>query len=245
MNQLSAVKKLRRPAIKEIVQDYIQNYIIDHELRPEDALPSQGQIAKDLGVSHSSVREAVRALESLGIVEVRHGEGLYVREINFDPLLEVLSYSVMLDPSNLLDLLRIRELLEINTMPELVRRIKAKNLETCQQILTEWNENLASGLSCIEQDRCFHQTLYKVLENDLLIGLIDVFWLVYRKAEERTIPSALSKQGVLDHHREILHAIEAKDVKLAQNLMKEHFQKVEARFKIALSNSESGKEAKI
>jgi len=237
MRKHGAVKKLRRPAIKELVQDYIQNYIIDHELRPDDALPSQGQIVQDLDVSRSSVREAVRALESLGIVEVRHGEGLYVREINFDPLLEVLSYSVMINPSDLLNLLYVRELLEINTMPELVNRIKAEDLEICRRVLVEWNENLAAGLPCIEQDRCFHQTLYKVLENDLLIGLIDVFWLVYRKAEERTIPAALSKQGVLDHHREILHAIKAKDVKLAQHLMKDHFQKVEARFRIALSNS--------
>lgn len=239
MKQLHTAKKLERPAISKLVQSYIRDYILNHGLRPDDALPSQVQIAKYLGVSRSSVREAVRALESLGLLEVRHGEGLYMREINFDALLEVLSYSVMLDPLNLMDLLHIRELLEINTITDVINRIKAEDLATCWRILDKWSANLASGQSCMEQDQSFHQTLYQVLENKLLISLANVFWLAYRKAEERIIPAARSRQSVLEHHREILRAVEAKDIELAQRLMSKHFQNVGDRFRMALKSPES------
>ena len=238
MERPGAVEKLRRPLISKLVQDYIRDYIINHTLRPGDALPVQGQIAKDLGVSLGSVREAVRSLESLGLLEVRHGDGLYVRGMNFDALLQILLYSVMLDPYTLLDLLQVREMLEISTIPKVVKQIQAEDLETCRRILAEWRAEVAAGLPGIEQDQLFHQTLYKSAGNKLLASLVHIFWLAYRNAEERTIPVKLSRQSVLEYHREIFEAVEARDVELAQRLIVEHFQRVEERFRIALEDLE-------
>ncbi len=67
---------LRGPALHEAVRDYIKQYILDRKLKPGDPLPPEGQLAQELGVGRSSVREAVKALQSLGIIEARQGNGL-------------------------------------------------------------------------------------------------------------------------------------------------------------------------
>ena len=242
MQQPDVVEKLQRPLVSKLIQDYIRDYIVKNSLHPGDALPVQGQIAKDLGVSLGSVREAVRSLESLGLLEVRHGDGLYVRGMNFDALLQILLYSVMLDPYALLDLLQVREMLEISTIPKVVQQIQEKDLETCRQILDDWHAELAAGSPGIEQDQLFHQALYKSVGNKLLASLVHIFWLAYRNAEERTIPVKSSRQSVLKYHFEIFEAVEARDVELAQRLIVEHFQRVEERFRIALGDSEQRKE---
>lgn len=212
MQLFTETKKLERPVLSKLVQEHIKDYIVNHNLRPGDALPPEGQIAKDLGISRGSVREAARALESLGILEVRHGNGLFVREINFDGVLKVLSYSLMFEPSTLLYLLQIRRSLESNIIPEVVQRIQAEGLENCRQILSEWEAKLAADMTFSEQDRLFHQTLYRVIGNKLLANLVDVFWVAYRNAEAKTIPAARSGQSILEHHREILEAVEDRDV---------------------------------
>ncbi len=236
MQKSVEARKLGRPVLSKLVQDYIRDYIVAHKLRPGDALPAEGQIAKYLEIGRSSVREAVRALESLGVLEVRHGNGLFVRGLNFDAVLTVLSYSVMFEPSALLDLLRIRKLLESSIIPEIIHRIQASELEKCWQTLAEWEANLSDDLPYSEQDRLFHQMLYQVMDNQLLVDLAGVFWVAYRNAEVNTIPAAREGRSILEHHREILQAVEAKDVGLAQRLMADHFQEGEERLKLALAN---------
>ena len=198
-------KKLGRPVLSKLVQNYIRDYIITHKLRPGDGLPSEGQIAQDLGTSRSSVREAIKSLESLGVLEVRHGHGLFVRVLNFDAVLEVLSYSVIFEPSILLDLLRGRRLLESSIIPEVVHNIQTSELDKCREILAEWETRLDDGLPYSEQDRHFHQTLYQVVDNKLLVNLAGVFWNAYWSTEVNTIPVTASEgRRILEHHRAIL-----------------------------------------
>jgi len=230
-------KKLKRPTLSKLVQEYIKEYVVDNDLRQGDAIPSEGQIAEDLGISRSSVREGVRALESLGIIEVRHGNGLFVRETNFDAVLKILSYNIMFETSTLLELLHLRRLLESSIISKVVKKINENNLEECRQILMKWEKNLDNNLPFSEQDRLFHKILYRVAGNKLFTNLADVFWVAYRKAESETIPIARSGQSILEHHRRILEAVEDRDAELAKQLMFEHFQEIEERLKSALKKN--------
>ena len=77
-------KLTRGPLLNRIIQDQIKRFITDNRLGSGDLLPPEGQLVADLGVSRGSVREAIKALESLGIVEVRHGDGVRVRRVVVD-----------------------------------------------------------------------------------------------------------------------------------------------------------------
>jgi DNA-binding FadR family transcriptional regulator len=232
-----AIAKIpERPILSRSIQDLIRNYILGRNLRPGDPLPPQGKLASDLGVSRNSVREAVRALESLGILEVRHGTGLFVRSANLDAVLDVLSYNLAFEPLSLLDLLRIRRLLESSIISEVAQRIQQEDLEACRGILKEWESNVNAGLSFTEQERLFHETLYRGIGNQLIVDLIDVFWVAYRNAEARMDLASRSPRDVFEHHRMILQAVEGKNYDLAKRLMFDHFQEGEERLESTLRN---------
>ena len=116
-------KLVRTRALSSAIQEQIKRHITSHHLGPGDLLPPEGQLAAELGVSRGSVREAVKALESLGILEVRHGAGIVVREFNFDSLFDLLSYGLVFDQARIGDILQIRKWLEAAAIGEVVAQI--------------------------------------------------------------------------------------------------------------------------
>ena len=112
-----------RPILSEAVRDYIKRFILENGLEPGDLLPPETQLAEDLGVGRSSVREAMKALQSLGIVDVKRGEGFVVREWNLDPVLETLSYGIRFNKAAFAELLQIRIWLESATVASVVRSV--------------------------------------------------------------------------------------------------------------------------
>ena len=116
---------LRGQALNEAIREYIKDYILKQKLKPGDALPPEPQLMEELGVGRSSVREAVKWLQSLGIVEIRRGNGLYVRNVNFDPVLESLSYNMRFDPNMFAEVFQLRVWLESAAIENAVARISA------------------------------------------------------------------------------------------------------------------------
>ncbi|MCP4398998.1 MAG: FadR family transcriptional regulator [bacterium] len=130
----------KRQTVSELVQNYIRDYIVNNTLGSGDQLPPEGEIAAALEVSRTSVREAVKILQTLGIVEVRHGNGLFVRNLNFDALLEILSYRVFFDQSSLEELLQVRKLFEVGMLKDVIENIQEEHIQACHKHLEDWEE---------------------------------------------------------------------------------------------------------
>ncbi len=117
-------RKLKRPQfLYQAVQDEVKAYIIEQALMPGDALPPETELAEQFGVSRNSVREAIKSLESLGIVEARTGAGLFVSNFSFDPLLENLAYGMMFDLKDLADILEVRFHIEHSMIDQAVSAV--------------------------------------------------------------------------------------------------------------------------
>ena len=224
----------KRQSVSELVQDYIRDYIVDNKLGSGDQLPPEGDIAATLEVSRVSVREAVKVLQALGIVEVRHGNGLFVRGLNFDALLEILSYSLLFDLSSLKELYQVRKLFETGMLPEVIENIQEEHIQACHKHLQEWEQNIATGKPFREQDRLFHVTLCQAIGNNLLVELENIFWIAYRNAVNKTFVDIdeAAYQITLDNHYKILAAVEARDVELSQQLMADHFKGIRERIEV-------------
>jgi DNA-binding FadR family transcriptional regulator len=219
---------LRGPSLYQTVQQYLKDYIVSSHLKSGDPLPPEGQLAEQLKVSRGSVREAIRGLESLGIIDVRHGDGIYVRDFNLDSVLGLLSYGVAFDPCRLAEIVQIRKWLEIAAIGEVCKEITDSEIGELEEILARWEEDVAEGGTGSDQDREFHRALYSVLGNDSLIWLLDIFWRVYdmvRSGRRTRDPQDLP---VSSAHRAVLQAVKSGDAQEARQAVRDHFRDIEA-----------------
>jgi len=221
-------KSLREPALYKAVCDYIKGYILDNNLKPGDPLPPEGQLVEDLDVGRSSVREAVKSLQSLGIIEVRHGNGLFVRELNFDPMIETFTFGMRFDTRTVAELLQIRIWLEAAVIGDVVKRIGQKELTQLDGILDKWEVRNQNHAEFFELDEEFHRILYSVLQNETLMRLFDVFWVSFWGLENDAIRQS-DPVNELQVHRLILEAVKTGDTDLTRKELLKHFENVKAR----------------
>ena len=161
----------------------IKNYILTKNLHPGDALPTESQLCADLGVSRSSVREAVRTLVALDIVEVRHGHGMFVGQVSMRPMVESLIFKGLLNPGDdhrgLRDIVEVRLTLD-NALAEPVTHAWHNRQDPELDTLVDKIEHLASqGKLFTDQDRRFHTRLLEPLDNHLYLHLTEAFWAIH------------------------------------------------------------------
>lgn len=203
----SVPDSLSRDSLGQIVSRYIKQCITEQRLSPGDQLPSEAQIAEKLGISRGSVREAVKSLQSLGIVDVQHGRGLFVRDMNLDSLLEVLTFGAEFDSALLAELVQLRRWLETAAIGEVIQRMDHAQLERIAQCLKRWGDHAGRGSVSSEDDREFHRLLYRNLDNRAFLQLLDIFWVVFNRStppEIRTDPQPIQ---TLDEHRTIFEMV--------------------------------------
>ncbi|NJD60995.1 MAG: hypothetical protein C3F13_16060 [Anaerolineales bacterium] len=221
-------QSLRGPALYKAVRDYIKEYILENDLKPGDPLPTEGQLVEDLGVGRSSVREAVKSLQSLGIIEVRQGNGLFVRELNFDPMLETFLFGMQYDPHTLAELVQVRTWLEAAVIGDAVEHIQDEDLAKLEAIIKKWEERVHIGEEYADLDESFHQTIYSVIGNQTLMKLFSVFWIVFVNLEKEVTHDP-DPQEVLNSHRSILAAIKIHDPSLTRQYLIRHFNSIKIR----------------
>ena len=218
----TADRKFRGPSLNVVTQDHIKDYIIENDLKPGDPLPSEGEFAQELGISRGPVREAVKSLESLGIIEVRHGEGLFVREWNFDPVLATLQFGMRVSPETLVELYQIRKWLEIAVIGDAVKRISDDELMQLNILMLQWERAIKVGKAYIQFDEEFHRIILGTLQNQTLMKLFSSFWLAFYNHENGELYSP-DRDWVINAHRNVVEAIKKRDPELARQALQEQF----------------------
>jgi DNA-binding FadR family transcriptional regulator len=233
VNTLEPDKPLRGPALSQELRRFMQEYILRHHLQPGDVLPPESYWTETYGVGRSSVREAIKVLQALGVVEIRHGNGIYVRAVNFDPILESLSYQMRFKPQMFAEIFRVRVWLESSAIEEAVRTIGDDAIAALAAILAEWRRRVESGESHVELDEAFHSVLYQSLNNGTLLGLFRVFWNVFATLDIDAIRTTDPQLGVQEHEL-LFAAIRERDAPLARRRLIEHFAHVQSRIDQAI-----------
>jgi DNA-binding FadR family transcriptional regulator len=234
--EMEIAKPLRGPALSEAIRSYIKEFILRNHLKPGDQLPPEPFWMEELAVGRSSVREAIKALQSLGIVEIRRGNGLYVRQTNFDPILESLSYNMRFDPRMFAEVFQTRVWLESAVIEAAVAQITDEDIDELDAILHEWARRLEVGESHVALDEEFHRVLYRVLNNQTLIKLFEVFWIVFRTLDIEAIRETDPVLG-LQEHVEILDAVRHRDAAQARERLVDHFSHVQGRIQRAIEHN--------
>ena len=206
----------------------IKNYILRTGLQVGDALPTESQLCSDLGVSRSSVREAVRTLVALDIVEVRHGHGMFVGKVSMRPMVESLLFRGLLNPGDdhrgLRDIVEVRITLDKALAEPVTQTWKNRQDTEIDQIVAQMDVHAQKGELFTEQDRRFHIRLLEPLDNHLFLHLTEAFWAVHTL----TVPllGAPRPEDMLSAaraHRTMLQAARAGDTQAYREAITDHY----------------------
>lgn len=209
-------------------QDQIKQYMLDHRLRPGDPMPTETVLCEQLGVSRSSVREAVRTLIALDILEVRHGHGTFVGDLSLAPLVAGLTFRGVLSPGNdresLRDVVGVRTLLDLGMADEVCQAFQGSSCDELDVLVEQMVELAEAGRSFAEQDQAFHRLLLQQVPNTLLQQLVDAMWQVHTEVTPRLgVPEPSDITDTARAHGEMLAAARAGDPAAYRTAVRRHY----------------------
>lgn len=222
------LEPVRHSTLREEAAGQIRTLILEGRFKPGDRLPSERDLVTRLGVSRGSVREALRSLEFGGLLEVRAGEGAFVREVPVEAVLDPLSTSLV-DRRGLLELLETRQILEPEIAALAAQRARPSDLADLEQILTEIEERLGAGRYdfAVQSILAFHRAVTRATGNRIMQRLMDAISELLTQSMRETLRVPGRPARSLEGHRQILAAIRGGDSTAARLAMLTHIRGVE------------------
>ncbi|MET7603365.1 FadR/GntR family transcriptional regulator [Streptomyces avermitilis] len=215
------------------LQERIKKLIIDRRLPSGAVLPTEPELMELLGASRNSVREALKALQAMGIVEIRHGFGTYVGPMSMAPMIEGLAFRTVAGhyrgEDSLLQLLELREAVETGLISRLAGRLAPHDLVELDGLVDRMEKEAAEGVGLAETDRAFHATLYRGLGNVLLSEVLEAFWDAFHRVRIDLVDVPQDPRVTCRQHREILDAVRSGDSIRAEEAIREHFGNIRTR----------------
>lgn len=222
---LKTMKPLTRaPLLHVSVQESLRAYVADNVLQPGAMLPAEGELAHQLGVSRNSLREGIKALESLGVLESRRGVGIFVKAFSFEPLLDNLAYGLGGALRQIEEVLDIRRTLEVGLIGKTLEIIGEEDIAELRATVNRMRVHAEKGEAFAEDDQLFHRLLFRCQDNETLVRLIDVFWMAFYKASDFVNLDNLDPVGTWKDHAAIVDAVEARDLDEAKLRLDRHYQ---------------------
>ncbi|MGX1543867.1 FadR/GntR family transcriptional regulator [Streptomyces adustus] len=215
------------------LQERIKKLIIDRRLPSGAPLPTEPELMEFLGASRNSVREALKALQAMGIVEIRHGFGTYVGPMSLAPMIEGLAFRTVAGhhrgEDSLLELLELREAVETGLVSRLAGRIPESGLAELDALVDRMEQEAERGAGLAETDRAFHAALYRGLGNPLLREVLEAFWDAFHRVRTDLADIPQDPLVTCRQHRDIVRAVRSGDSIRAEAAIRDHFGNIRTR----------------
>jgi GntR family transcriptional repressor for pyruvate dehydrogenase complex len=224
---------IRKNKVYEEVALQLERLIL-RKLQPGDKLPAERELADMLKVSRGSIRDAIRSLELMGLVEPRQGVGTVVCEVSAESLISPLTGLLVRQEQHISELLDFRKMLEPNLAARAASRATAEEIAELENILARQEEKMRRGELAIDEDSEFHYNVAVASNNSVVLKLLDVLMDLLRESRERSLQMEGRQQKSIMGHRRILAAIKRHDTEGAKVAMRRHIEDVE---KIVLNES--------
>ncbi len=203
----------------------LERYIVE-ELKPGDKLPSERELAQACKVSRSSIRDAMRRLELMGLVQPRQGAGTIVCDNSPDALVNPLFAVLVRKRKHVAELLEVREIIEPPLTARAAKHITPGQLAHMDDILRRQGEKVARGEWAIEEDSEFHYAIATAADNSVVMHVVDVLMDLLREIRERNMQVEGRLQKSFAGHQRILAALRRGDARAAEAAMRRHLKEV-------------------
>ncbi|MBB4660537.1 FadR/GntR family transcriptional regulator [Conexibacter arvalis] len=215
------LEPVQRSPLYEQVAERVRAFIEASGLAPGDKLMSERGLAEQLGVSRTSVRQALTALRVQGLVEIKHGEGVFLMEAPRELIPRLTSGIVESEVDHPM-IWEVREAVEVQAARLAARRRQDADLAAMEAALSAMEQSIDAGGDGIEGDRGFHAALAQAARNPLLHDLIGQMRDVFDRTSAASLTHAGRPQVSLASHRAILDAVARGDEPAAAEEMRRH-----------------------
>ena len=226
------IKPIKNKRTTEIILEQIKDLIINDQLRPGDRLLTENELAERFQVSRTSVREALSALNLTGILEIRQGEGIFVKTPLPNTIIEPLSFILLLEKGQLQNILEVRKALEVEAAGLAAERRDEEDLATLKELIEAMQADLPEAKNSNEFDLKFHLTLAKASKNALLNRLMNTVQEIIGETLQVTRALWLSategtSARLFEEHKSIYEMVRDQNPEKARELTYTHLRKVE------------------
>lgn len=208
------MEKINRISLQTYIMNSIEKHIEKNGLKAGDKLPAQAEMCEMLGVSRTSLREVLKALEARNVIAIVNGKGIYLKG---DVQLEI-SARIELKKTreDILQILEVRKMLEREIVKLVILRATDEELDKVQEVLDSLMAKFENKVNSSFEDKSFHMSLYRICHNRLLLELIESSFKVIDKIWEN--PAGLEKAytSTIPYHKEMFGYIRQRKIKKAQ-----------------------------
>ena len=228
--------RTREPISSEITRRLVR-YLISGEIQPGERLPSERKLAESLGVGRSHVRQAIKSLAILGLIEVRQGDGTYLKRTDSPLLPLAIEWGLMLGVKRTADLIGARQQLEILLAGLAAERRTDEQLAEMHRLLLVMKRSPGTD-EFVDADVALHLEITQAAGNQSMIQIMRSIRTLLEVWVHRVVYTPGTAQPTWAEHAAIVDAIEHRDPAGARALMEEHMVRALARLQSTLSEHE-------
>jgi GntR family transcriptional repressor for pyruvate dehydrogenase complex len=218
---------IERKIVWEQVAEQLLAMLRQKHLGPGDRLPPERELAAMMQVSRPSLREALRALSLMNVLEVRQGAGTYVTSLEPELLVEHLDFVLSLDDSSLIELFEARKIVEMGIAGLAAQRITDEELAELEAVLARSQAALERPADFLRADEALHKAITKAARNPIMSRVVDSISRLLLLSRSRTIEIPGVRAQTVADHRALVAALQQRDPDAAQTAMLQHLENVE------------------
>jgi len=224
--RVQLIKPIKKTRLAEEIADRIRVLILDGTLPPGRPLPGERLLAARFGVSRSSIRDALRVLETIGLLDTRHGQGTFPRELDVNrlvaPLASVLTYRRDLTE----ELLDVRRMFEPAVARAAAARITDDDLADLQRILTTQRRKLKNGASTLIEDTAFHATIARATRNRVVMRIMETLNDLLIESRKVSLKQKGRPERSIRGHEAVVEALQRRNPDAAAEAMHMHIDQI-------------------
>ena len=223
---LTGIEPIRKTRLAEEIADRIRLLILDGTMPPGRPLPSERTLAVRFGVSRGSIRDALRMLETIGLLDTRHGQGTFPKELTVDRLVAPLASVLTFRPDLQDELHDVRRMFEPAVASAAAARATDEDVADLHRVLEAQRRKLKAGRSAIVEDTAFHASLARATRNRVVVRIMETLNNLLAESRAQTLKQRGRPEQSLEGHEAVVAAVGRRDPEGAARAMRQHIDSI-------------------
>jgi GntR family transcriptional repressor for pyruvate dehydrogenase complex len=224
---LHAIESIKRTRLPEEIANRLLTFILNGTFKPQQPLPSERVLAERLGVSRGSVRDGIRRLEVVGLLEPRHGQGTFLQELSVDHVVTPLASVLTFHRARHDDLMDVRRMFEPAVARAAAARATEEDLGDAERILVEQRLKAKAGEATAVEDAAFHAALARATHNPVVVRIMEILNDLLAESDTRRLQQRGRRVRSLRGHEAVVEALRRRDGDGAARAMREHIDEID------------------